>query len=86
MRCVELRLAVLTTNVEKRLAALKSSTQINVFQRPLLRRHFPEANASGMVSSFPTSFMRLAMPRFSWPRERMVFRFGAWRVFPFLYS
>jgi hypothetical protein len=41
---------VLTANVEKRLAALKSSTQINGFQRPLLRRYFSEANASGMVS------------------------------------
>jgi hypothetical protein len=41
---------VLTANVEKRLAALKSSTQINGFQRLFLRRHFSEANASGMVS------------------------------------
>jgi hypothetical protein len=46
---------VLTADVEKRLAALKSSTQINGFQRPLLRLHFSEANASGMVSSFPHS-------------------------------
>jgi hypothetical protein len=42
---------VLTVNVEKRLAALKSSTQINGFQRPLLRLPFSEANASGMVSN-----------------------------------
>jgi hypothetical protein len=38
-------------NVEKRLVALKSSTQINGFQRLFLRLHFSEANASGMVSS-----------------------------------
>jgi len=42
---------VLTANVEKRLAALKSSTQINGFQRALLRLHFSEANATGMVSN-----------------------------------
>jgi hypothetical protein len=53
-------------NVEKRLAALKSSTQINGFQRPLLRRYFSEANASGMVSSSPIPFLRLATPHFSW--------------------
>jgi len=38
-------------NVERRLAALKSSTPGNGIQRPLLRLHFSEANASGMVSS-----------------------------------
>jgi hypothetical protein len=42
---------VLTANVEKRLAALKSSTQINGFQHLLLRLYFSEANASGMVSA-----------------------------------
>jgi len=42
---------VLTANVEKRLAALKSSTQINGFQDQLLRLLFSEANASGMVSN-----------------------------------
>jgi hypothetical protein len=47
---------VLTANVEKRLAALKSSTQINGFQRLFLRRHFSEANASGMVSNKMTGF------------------------------
>jgi hypothetical protein len=46
---------VLTVTVEKRLAALKSSTQINGFQYLFLRLHFSEANASGMVSSFPHS-------------------------------
>jgi len=44
---------VLTVTVEKRLAALKSSTQINGFQHLFLRLHFSEANASGMVSFFP---------------------------------
>jgi hypothetical protein len=47
---------VLTVTVEKRLAALKSSTQINGFQRPFLRLHFAEANASGMVSNQITGF------------------------------
>jgi len=47
---------VLTANVEKRLAALKSSTQINESQRLLLRLHFSEANASGMVSNKITGF------------------------------
>jgi hypothetical protein len=42
---------VLTAKVDKRLAALKSSTQINGFQRLFLRLHFSEAHASGMVSS-----------------------------------
>jgi len=41
---------VLTAKVDKRLAALKSSTQINGFQRLFLRLHFSEAHASGMVS------------------------------------
>jgi hypothetical protein len=47
---------VLTANVEKRLAALKSSTQINESQRLLLRLHCSEANASGMVSNKITGF------------------------------
>jgi len=42
---------VLTANVEKRLAALKSSTQINGFQHLLLLLPVSEANASGMVSN-----------------------------------
>jgi hypothetical protein len=42
---------VLTTDVERRLAALKSSTQINGFQHLFLLPLFSEANASGMVSS-----------------------------------
>jgi hypothetical protein len=41
---------VLTTDVERRLAALKSSTQINGFQHLFLLPLFSEANASGMVS------------------------------------
>jgi hypothetical protein len=77
---------VLAANVEQRLAELKSSTHINGIQHLFLLPLFSEANASGMVSSFPIPFMRLAMLHFSWSRERMVFRFGAWRVFPFLVS
>jgi hypothetical protein len=42
---------VLRANVEKCLAALKSSTQINGFQRLFFWLHFSEANASGMVSN-----------------------------------
>jgi hypothetical protein len=64
---------VLTTNVERRLAALKSSTHVNGIQRQLFLVPDSEANASGMVSSFPTSNMRLAMLHFSWSRERIVF-------------
>jgi hypothetical protein len=41
---------VLAANVEMRLAALKSSTQITGFQHLLLLLPFSEANASGMVS------------------------------------
>jgi len=41
---------VLTTDVERRLAALKSSTQINGIQRLLFSVSVSEANASGMVS------------------------------------
>jgi hypothetical protein len=41
----------LTTDVERRLAALKSSTPGNGIQRPIFLVPFSEANASGMVSS-----------------------------------
>jgi hypothetical protein len=40
----------LTTNIEGRLAALKSSTPVNGFQHLFLLPLFSEANASGMVS------------------------------------
>jgi hypothetical protein len=40
----------LTTDVERRLAALKSSTRLNGFQRLIFSVPFSEANASGMVS------------------------------------
>jgi hypothetical protein len=46
----------LTTDVERRLAALKSSTQINGFQRLIFSVAFSEANASGMVSNQITGF------------------------------
>jgi hypothetical protein len=42
---------VLTTNVERRLAALKTSTHINGFQPASFVLLFSEANASGMVSN-----------------------------------
>jgi hypothetical protein len=38
-------------DVERRLAALKSSTPVNGFQRLIFSVPFSEANASGMVSS-----------------------------------
>jgi hypothetical protein len=41
----------LTTDVEGRLAALKSSTHINGLQRQFFLVQFSEANASGMVSN-----------------------------------
>jgi hypothetical protein len=40
----------LTTNVERRLAVLKSSTYLNGIQRQLFLVPVSEANASGMVS------------------------------------
>jgi len=46
----------LTTNIEGRLAALKSSTPVNGFQRLLFLRLISEANASGMVSNQITGF------------------------------
>jgi hypothetical protein len=46
----------LTTNVDGRLAALKSSTPINGFQLPLFTVPISEATASGMVSSKITGF------------------------------
>jgi hypothetical protein len=41
----------LTTDVERRLAALKSSTHLNRIQRQLFLVPVSEANASGMVSN-----------------------------------
>jgi len=41
----------LTTDVERRLAALKISTHINGFQSASFVPLFSEANASGMVSN-----------------------------------
>jgi hypothetical protein len=41
----------LTTNVERRLAALTTSTPGNEFQRLIFSVPFSAANASGMVSS-----------------------------------
>jgi hypothetical protein len=46
----------LTTNIEGRLAALKSSTPGNGFQRLFFLRLISEANASGMVSNQNTGF------------------------------
>jgi hypothetical protein len=42
---------VLTTDVERRLTALKSSTHLNGIQRQLFLVPVSEANASGMVSN-----------------------------------
>jgi len=42
---------VLTTNVERRLAALKTSTLVSRFQCLFFSVLVSEANASGMVSS-----------------------------------
>jgi hypothetical protein len=46
----------LTTGVERRLAALTTSTHINGIQCPLFSVPFSEANASGMVSNQITGF------------------------------
>jgi len=47
---------VVTTDVERRLAALKSSTPGNEFQRLIFSVSVSEANASGMVSNKITGF------------------------------
>jgi hypothetical protein len=47
---------VLTTDVERRLAALTTSTHINGIQCPLFSVSVSEANASGMVSNKMTGF------------------------------
>jgi len=47
---------VLTVKVERRLAALKSSTNINRIQYRLFSVSVSEANASGMVSNKITGF------------------------------
>jgi hypothetical protein len=47
---------VLTTDVEKRLAALNASRRINGFQFSVFDLPFSEANASGMVSNQMTGF------------------------------
>jgi hypothetical protein len=47
---------VLTTDVERRFAALKSSTHISGFQRSHFLPLVAEANASGMVSNKNTGF------------------------------
>jgi len=57
---------VLTTDVERRLAALKSSTQINGIQRQFFLVQFSEANASGMVSN--------KIKGFQFPESRQKFR------------
>jgi hypothetical protein len=49
----------LTTDVERRLAALKSSTHINGIQRLIFSGPDSEANASGMVSNKVTGFQIL---------------------------
>jgi hypothetical protein len=56
----------LTTNIEGRLAALKSSTPVNGFQRLLFLRLISEANASGMVSRCKTSFLAVRIIAISW--------------------
>jgi hypothetical protein len=47
---------VLTTNVERRLAALKTSTLVSRFQCLFFSVLVSEANASGMVSNKITGF------------------------------
>jgi hypothetical protein len=76
----------LTTDVERRLAALTTSTPGNEFQRLIFSVSVSEANASGMVSSFPIPFLRLHYVHYLRLAERIVFCFGAWRVFPFSFS
>jgi len=65
----------LTTDVETRLAALKSSTPGNEFQRLIFSGPDSEANASGMVSNLFLLHWRFHRHSFWHPRQRIVFSF-----------
>jgi hypothetical protein len=75
----------LTTNIEGRLAALKSSTPVNGFQRLLFLRLISEANASGMVSIQITGFHISESRQLFYSIERIVLRFCDLVTVPYLF-
>jgi hypothetical protein len=76
----------LTTGVERRLAALKSSTHINGIQHLLLLLPFSEANASGMVSNKINGFQVSESRQKSSSTERNKLRDDGRSERPFLKS
>jgi hypothetical protein len=74
----------LTTDVERRLAALITSTHINGIQCPLFSVSVSEANASGMVSIQITGFHIPESRQMFCSIERIVFRFRDVVAVPFL--
>jgi hypothetical protein len=76
----------LTTNIEGRLAALKSSTPVNGFQRLLFLRLISEANASGLVSCKNQGFQVSESRHKSRSPERIKFHDDGRSERPFLKS
>jgi hypothetical protein len=77
---------VLTTDVERRLAALTTSTHINGIQCPLFSVSVSEANASGMVSSKINGFQIPESRQKSYLIERIKLNEDGRREHPFLKS
>ena len=73
-------------NVERRLAALKSSTPSNGIQRQLFLVPFSEANASGMVSNKINGFQVSESRQKSSSTERNKMRDDGRSEHPFLKS
>jgi len=65
----------LTTDVERRFAALTTSTPSNEFQHLIFSVPVSEANASGMVSNLILLHRRFHRHSFWHLRERIVFSF-----------
>jgi hypothetical protein len=77
---------VLTTDVERRLAALTTSTHINGIQSPLFSVSVSEANASGMVSNKINGFQVSESRQKSSSTERNKMRDDGRSEHPFLKS
>jgi hypothetical protein len=73
-------------DVERRLAALKSSTPVNGFQRLIFSVPFSEANASGMVSNKINGFQVSESRQKSSSTERNKLRDDGRSERPFLKS
>ena len=77
---------MLTTDVERRLAALTTSTPGNEFQRLIFSVPFSEANASGMVSNQINGFPIPEIRQQSRSPERIKLRDDGRSELPFLKS